>query len=399
MKIINGGVAAPKGFLASGVHCGIKKKKKDLALIYSEKPAVCAGFFTSNKVKAAPVLLDMQRVHSSEEFYAIIVNSGNANACTGLKGMSDARNMASYTAGLLDVNEQEVLVSSTGRIGELLPMPKIKNGIKEAADALSKDGGNDAAIAIMTTDLVKKEIAVEFKIGKKNVRIAGIAKGVGMIHPGLATMLCFITSDAHITRPALTGALKECIDKTFNMITIDGERSTNDTVLVLANGMAGNNAIIKKSKDYAIFSKALGFVCTSLAKKIIYDGEGATKFIEIKVKGAKTFEDAKDAAFAVAKSSLVKTAMFGQDPNWGRIVSAMGNSKAHFVMEKVDVSLNGVMVLRNGAPIPAARNKARVLLKEQNIDIKVDFKMGKEEATVWTSDLSYGYVKINAAYT
>lgn len=397
MKHVKGGITAPKGFLASGINCGIKKEKKDLALIFSEKPCVATGLFTLNKVKAAPVILDIQKIHLGKKARAIIANSGNANACTGRKGLSDAREMAATVARAAGITEEEVLVASTGKIGEMLPIQKVKSGVTELAGKLSRNGGSNAARAIMTTDLFMKESAVEIRAGGKNVRIGGIAKGSGMIHPGLATMLCFITTDAVIDRGAIVPALQSAVNKSFNMITVDGERSTNDTILILANGAAANRKIKEGVSGYKEFCQALACVCADLAKKVVQDGEGATKFIEIKVKGASSFLEAKDSAFFIARSNLVKTAIFGEDPNWGRIFSAIGNSSAGFIQDMVEISINGVRVVSKGMPVPN-REKAKKALKGRNVCIEVNLNMGSEEAVVWTSDLSYKYVKINAAY-
>jgi len=396
---ISGGITAPKGFKAAGVHCGIKRKKKDLAIIYSEVPAEASAVFTSNQVKAAPLLVDQNLLKEGDKFRAVVINSGNANACTGRKGIEDAKKMAVWTAKELGLLPAEVLVASTGKIGTFLPMDRIRQGIKNAVSSLDKNGSSDAAYAILTTDKVKKEIAVEIKIDGVVVRIGGIAKGSGMIYPNMATMLSFITTDALIDRDALKIAFKTAVDKSFNLITVDGERSTNDMVVILANGMAGNKKIYRNSSGCRIFQKALDYVCTELAKKIVRDGEGATKFIEVRVEGAANFEDAKKAAFSIANSNLVKTAMYGEDPNWGRIVSAIGNAPIKIDPEKIKVFFNGIQVVRKNMPVAGGREKVKKLLSQNNIEISVNLGIGKGDCTVWTSDLSPEYIRINSLYT
>ena len=340
LKEIPGSITAPKGFKAAGVKAGIKKSgKEDVALIVSDVPATAAATFTLNTMAAAPVAVSKE-VAAKGQAKAIVVNAGCANACTGEQGMADAREMAAEAAKALKVDASEVFVASTGVIGVELPMDKVKQGIVKAAAELSVDGEKNAGKAIMTTDTFSKAIAVELELGGKTVRIGGVAKGSGMIHPNMATMLAFITTDAAISQPVLQQALAYCIQVSFNMISVDGDTSTNDMVTVLANGLAGNAVVDRvDTEDYMTFLTALHAVCVFLAKAIARDGEGATKFLEVQVKGAISFYEAKKAAMTIAKSPLVKTAFFGQDPNWGRIVSAVGYSETNIVPEKLAVWL------------------------------------------------------------
>ncbi|OIN97420.1 bifunctional ornithine acetyltransferase/N-acetylglutamate synthase [Candidatus Desantisbacteria bacterium CG1_02_38_46] len=399
MKIIEGSITAPKGFKAAGVHCGIKKKKKDLAIIYCEVPANAAAVFTSNKVKAASILVSQDAIRKGSKIQAIVANSGSANACTGKKGIEDVKETVEFTAKEFGIQKNSVLVASTGKIGMSLPMDKIKQGIKKVVSMLDSNGSSDAALAILTTDKIKKEIAVEIKIDGVPVRIGGIAKGSGMIYPNMATMLCFLTTDILIDRNALKSALKTSVDSSFNLITVDGDRSTNDMVAVLANGLAGNEKVYRNSSAYRIFQQVLSYVCTFLAKMMVKDAEGATKFIEVKVAGAASFAEAKIAAFSIANSNLVKTAMYGEDPNWGRIVSAVGNAPIKLNPNKIDVFFSGIPVVCNNAPVSGGRERAKRLLSNNEIVIFVDLGIGKGKCSVWTSDLTPGYVKINAAYT
>lgn len=395
---ISGGVAAPRGFLAAGVSAGIKyKEKKDIALIFSEAPAAAAGVFTTNRVKAAPVLLSMSRVAKGTA-QAIVANSGNANACNGENGLRDARAMAEETARLLNISPGHVLVASTGVIGQPLPMERILPGIAAAAAALSRDGGPAAAEAILTTDTEPKEAAVRFTLGEKEVRAGAIAKGSGMIHPELATMLCFVTTDAAVTPECLQKILRHAVDRSFNMLTVDGDTSTNDTVLVLANGMAGNPVIADEGEEYRVLRDRITELCIHLAKAIARDGEGATKLLEVRVVNAAAEKDARRAARAIARSNLVKAAVFGQDANWGRILCAAGYSGAEFDPEKVDIFLNGLPVARNGCPLPFSEEEASRALAAATVEILVDFKAGPFQATAWGCDLTYDYVRINAHY-
>lgn len=397
-EMVPGGVTAAKGFLASGTAAGIKyKEKKDIALIFSEVEARVAGMFTTNKVKAAPVLLNMERVNRGSA-RAIVANSGNANACNGEQGMQDARAMGKEVARLLNIPGESVLIASTGVIGQPMPMERVLPGIAEAAYNLSKDGGGPAAEAIMTTDTELKEAAVSFSINGKNVTIGGMAKGSGMIHPNMATMLCFITTDAAVELDYLKKALQYAVDRSFNMITVDGDTSTNDMVLVLANAQAGNEEITVKSEDYFIFRDNLTRICTHLAKALAKDGEGATKMIEAQVVNAATEADARMAAKAVAGSNLVKAAIFGEDANWGRILCAAGYSGAEFDPDAADIYLSDVKVAENGRPCAGFEEEAARALSEKKVRILVDFKSGKFEATAWGCDLTYDYIKINAHY-
>lgn len=402
-KQIENGVTAPLGFKAAGVSCGIKKSgKKDLALIYCEAPALAAGMFTTNKFKAAPVLVDMKYLKASGNFKAIVANSGSANACTGEKGMKDAEEMAKITADNLGIEKGEVLVASTGVIGKKLPMEKIKKGIMDAVEELSLKGSASAASAIMTTDTKLKEFSIDTGIkgrGNKTIKIGGIAKGSGMIEPNLATMLAFLTTDACISKEALHEALHIAVNKSFNRITVDGCQSTNDSVLIMANGLARNERIKLKSKNFEIFTEALTFICQELTKKMAADGEGATKLIEVNVKGAWNDKDAHRAAKAIAKSALVKTAVYGADPNWGRIVSALGSVKAKVNPEKISLKLQKVSLIEKGKFVNYdAKKISQSLKKSKTIIIDVDLHHGDKNTTIWSCDLTEKYVKINAHY-
>lgn len=394
----NDGVTFAKGFKASGIKAGIKKSgKDDLAIIYSEKEATAAGVFTQNLIAAAPVLVSKE-VAKRGGARAIVVNSGCANACTGSTGMDNAKKMAQLAAEQLGVKTEEVFVASTGIIGIDLPMDKVAAGIEQAAAALDAEGSVAAGQAIMTTDTYAKACSFEFSIGGQKVRIGGIAKGSGMIHPNMATMLCFITTDAAISHEMLQKALSQAVAKSFNMVTVDGDTSTNDMVLVLANGMAENTCITTDGEAYEEFFAALQTVCTALAKLCARDGEGATKFLEIAVTGAETFEDAKQIAMSVAKSPLVKTAFFGQDPNWGRVICAAGYAGAPLAPEKTTVSFGDVVVYQNGVGAPYDEKALRAVMENHDISIRIELGLGEAAATVWTCDLSYEYVKINGEY-
>jgi len=397
MKEIPGGITAPKGFFASGIYAGIKRTNKlDLAIIYSERDATVAGTFTTNKVKAPPVILTEKQIKKGR-VRAVIVNSGNANACTGVQGMKDAKEMADLTADALFIDKDLVCVSSTGVIGELLPMSKIKSSIKLAVNSISPDGGRDAAIAIMTTDTFPKEVAVRGRVGGKTITVGGIAKGSGMIHPDMATMLAFISTDAAIDRGALKKILSKEVNQSFNKITVDGDTSTNDMVLCMANGMAGNSPF--DNKDLAQFQKMIGHVCRSLAMMIAKDGEGATKLVEILVRRAKSEKDAEKVGFAVANSSLVKTALFAGDPNWGRIMAAIGYSGANIREERISISFDKVKMVKNGLGLgKEIEKKVAEVMKNKEYMITIDLNVGSCETSVWTTDLTYDYVKINVAY-
>ena len=397
MKEIPGGITAPKGFFASGIYAGIKRANKlDLAIIYSERDATVAGAFTTNKVKAPPVILTEKQVKKGRA-RAVIVNSGNANACTGVQGMKDAKEMADLTADALFIDKDLVCVASTGVIGELLPMGRIKSSIKLAVNSISPDGGRDAAIAIMTTDTFSKEIAVRGRVGGKTITIGGIAKGSGMIHPDMATMLAFISTDVDIDKGALKAILSKEVKQSFNKITVDGDTSTNDMVLCMANGMAGNSPL--GNKDMSQFQKMIGHVCRSLAMMIARDGEGATKLVEILVRRAKSDKDAEKVGFAVANSNLVKTALFAGDPNWGRIMAAIGYSGADIIEGRISISFDKVKMVRNGLGLgKEIEKKVAEVMKNKEYMITIDLQVGSCETSVWTTDLSYDYVKINVAY-
>ena len=400
-KILEGSIELPKGFLASGTFAGIKKSKKDIALIYSEKVANAAAVFTTNKVKAAPVLLDIERIKKGTA-QGIIINSGNANACTGEKGFEDAVNMAKKVSQLLKIDEDNVLICSTGVIGAPLPMEKVLKGIEAAAENLSTEGGYQAAEAIMTTDTFLKGVTAKFIIEGKIVTMTGFAKGSGMIHPNMATMLSFILTDANITKVALNKAFKETVDKTYNMISVDGDMSTNDTAIILANGESQNKTIEEGTHEFDVLYKALEYVNRTLAKLIVKDGEGATKFMEVNIVNAKTEEDARLIAKSIINSNLVKTAIFGEDANWGRILAAVGYSGADFNVDEVDIyfkSMKGkIKVCGNGGYIFFDEALAKEILKEKEITVTVDMKDGGYSAVSWGCDLSYDYVKINGSY-
>ena len=398
-QVVKGGITYPKGIKAAGVKCGIRFSRKDLALIYSEKAADAWGTFTTNKFKAAPLVVTEKNLSlSGGKLQAVLINSGIANACTGEKGLKDAWEMADYVSQGLKIKKEHVAVTSTGKIGEFLPLDKIKAGVEKVISCLDYTGGAEAAEAILTTDTKKKEIAVCFKLGNQEVKIGAMAKGSGMIHPNMATMLGFITSDISIKGELLQEALKQVVEKTFNMISVDGDTSTNDMVLLMANGLAGNKLIDKRDVDYYKFLSALQHVAEYLAKCIAKDGEGATKMIEVEVQNAVSFGEAKKVAKAVINSPLVKTAVFGKDPNWGRILAAVGYSGAEVVPNKVDLYLNEKIV-EDGQPLKFSRRAIHEYLKlSDEIKILVDLKMGKESATAWGCDLSYDYVKINTKY-
>jgi len=397
-EFISGGVTAAAGFLAGTAFARIKRKlKRDLTVLYSTVPASAAGVFTSNKVKAAPVLVTMDRIAAGGA-RALVVNSGNANACNGEQGMRDALAMAAEAAAALGIPEEDVLVASTGVIGQRMPMERVLPGIRAAVAALAPDGGAPAAEAIMTTDTCPKEAAVRLELGGKPVTVGGMAKGSGMIHPNMATMLCFVTTDAAISSACLKQALKHAVDRSFNMVTVDGDTSTNDMALVLANGLAGNKGIDGEGPDYALFRDALTEVCVRLAVVVARDGEGATRLIEVEVRNAATERDARLAARAVASSSLVKAAIFGRDANWGRVICAAGYSGACFSPGKVDIFLGDEQVAGDGGALAFSEERALEILGRDTVKITLDFKDGPYGATAWGCDLTYDYVKINADY-
>jgi len=398
-QVVKGGITYPKGIKAAGVKCGIRFNKKDLALIYSEKVADAWGTFTTNKFKAAPLVVTEKNLSlSGGKLQAVLINSGIANACTGEKGLKDAWEITDHVSRGLKIKKEHVAVTSTGKIGEFLPLGKIKAGIEKVISCLDYAGGAEAAEAILTTDTKKKEIAVCFKLGEQKVRIGGMAKGSGMIHPNMATMLGFITSDISIKGELLQEALKQVVEKTFNMVSVDGDTSTNDMVLLMANGLAGNKLIDKKDVDYYKFLSVLQHVAEYLAKCIAKDGEGATKMIEVEVQNAVSFGNARKVAKAVINSPLVKTAVFGKDPNWGRILAAVGYSGVEVMPDKVDLYLKEKIV-ENGQPLTFSRQKLHEYLESSDeVKIIIDLKMGEVNATAWGCDLTYDYVKINTKY-
>ena len=401
MKLIEGGVCAAKGFLASGIHCGIRKNKdkKDLALIFSQKPAAAAAVYTVNAVKGAPILVTKQHLQDGMA-QAVICNSGNANTCNA-NGVEIAQQMSQLTAEALQISEKDIVIASTGVIGKPLEIEPIAQGIP----SLVKNWGEDshsAADAIMTTDTKRKEVAVEFTIGGKVCRLGGIAKGSGMIHPDMATMLVFITTDCAISPAMLQQALSGDVKETFNMLSVDGDTSTNDMVTVLANGMAGNEEICEKGEDFQTFMKALNTVTVHLCRSIAADGEGATKLLECKVTGAADCNIAKTVAKSVVCSSLLKAAMFGADANWGRVLCAIGYSKAPVDVQKINVAFQSkagkIDVCKNGAGIDFSEVLAKEILSQEEIEILVELQSGVCSATAWGCDLTYEYVKINGDY-
>ena len=402
MNIIEGGICAAKGFTASGVHCGVRKNrtKRDIALIFSEKQASAAAVYTTNLVKGAPLIVTKKHLANGKA-QAVICNSGNANTCNA-NGIEIAEKMSELCAAELGIQADDVVVASTGVIGQPLNIEPIAAGIPLLKEALSKDGSNDAAEGIMTTDTVKKEIAIEFSVGGKLCRIGGIAKGSGMIHPNMATMLVFITTDCAISPEMLSKALSSDIKRTFNMVSVDGDTSTNDMVTVLANGMAENDEIVSEGADFDEFMKALNTITVYLCRMIAADGEGATKLLECNVSGAKDEDTAKTVAKSVICSSLLKAAMFGADANWGRVLCAIGYSGAEVDVNKVGVSFKSskgnILVCQNGAGVEFSEEKAKEILLQNEIEINVTLDSGDANATAWGCDLTYDYVKINGDY-
>lgn len=394
---IKGGITAPKGFLAAGVRAGIKSQGLDLGLLYSEAPASAAALFTTNRVKAAPVMVSMEHLQNLSA-QAIVVNSGNANACTGEQGKADAHRMAQTVAQELKIAPQEVLVASTGVIGRLLPMEEVVRGIREAVRTLSPEGGEAFAEAIITTDTRPKSVAAEVVIEGQTVRIGGCAKGAGMIAPDLATMLCFLTTDANIEPLLLRKILQEAVDQSFHCLTVDGDTSTNDSVFILANGRSSAPPLEESSLDLKVFRKALTEVCVALARELARDGEGATKLIEVKVEGARNDREARWVAQTIANSNLVKTAIFGKDPNWGRIIAAAGRSGAYFEPERVSLYLGEHLLFRGGVPVPFNLSLVQDYLAQEEILIRLDLGQGMGSAHYFTCDFSYDYVRINAEY-
>lgn len=396
MKEITGNIASPKGFTADGIHVGIKKRKLDLGWIVSECPSSVAYVQTTNKVKAAPLILNKRTIQTTGKIQAVIANSGIANACTGQKGMEDAISMQQHVSETLGINQDFICVASTGIIGQRLPMSKIKNGIQQ----LNKDGNaNYFAKAILTTDLNTKTCVVTEKFDQTTVTMAGVAKGSVMIHPNMATMLAFITCDANISTETLQEALKTNIDKTFNQITIDGDTSTNDLVLVLSNGVANNKEILPNTKEFKTFCNMLEHVMRSLAIQIAKDGEGATKLIEVTVDKMPNEKSARMIAKTVVGSNLVKSAIYGEDPNWGRIFAAIGYTQSNFEINNVDILIEDIPVMIGSTPITFDAETMRNKLKNKDIHININMHQSNKSGTAWGCDLTYDYVKINALYT
>jgi len=402
INIITGNIIAPNGFKAGSVHCGLKSntRKHDIGIIFSEQPCKTAALFTTNQIVAAPIKLSRNVVQNGT-VHAIVVNSGNANACTGKKGEKDAETMALLTSKHLNIKPDEVIVASTGIIGHHLPMAKIKSGISKSSECLGDKNTHaiNIAKAIMTTDLVPKHIAIKAKIGGKEITIGAIAKGSGMISPNMATMFCFITTDAAISLNTLRSCIKKSTENSFNQITVDGHMSTSDMVAILANGMAHNRNITSSTKsELALFQKALDYVTQNMAKEIVKDGEGATKFVQIEIHEAKSVSEAKKIARTIAESPLVKTAINGEDPNWGRIVSAAGYAGVTLDESKLHLSVNKVTIYKKGLPVTPAPKRLNSVMKKKEITIQLHLGMGNKSTTLWTCDLSKEYVSINADY-
>lgn len=398
VRQIDGGITAAKGFRAAGLHCGIKAaRKRDLALVLSDGLASLAAMFTTNKVKAAPVLVSQERSQSGVA-QAIIISSGNANACTGAQGLADAREMTALVARALGIADEFVLIASTGVIGTPLPMGAIRQGIPRLVEVL-ETGGTDAAEAILTTDAFPKTAAVQVDIDGTTVTVGGMTKGAGMIHPQMATTLTFITTDAAIDTPWLRSALRTAVNQSYNCISVDGDTSTNDSIFILANGRAGNAPITEEGETFAHFQTALNLVTTTLAKQIVRDGEGASKVLTVTVRGARTPQDAKAAVTAISTSLLVKTALAGADPNWGRVMAALGRSGAMLEEDRVAISIGAVPVVRGGIGIPSSLPAAAAAMSNPEAELLVELNMGSASHTGWTSDLNESYVKFNSKYT
>lgn len=395
MKLIEGTIASPLGFSADGLHAGFKKKKLDFGWIVSEVPASVAGVYTTNKVIAAPLLVTKAAIEKEEKLQAIVVNSGVANSCTGQKGIEDAKKMQALTATKLGISKDLVGVASTGVIGDYLPMEKLTNGL---AKIVVNGNSHDFAKAILTTDTCTKTIVVTDTFGKDDVTMAGVAKGSGMIHPNMATMLAFITCDANISSATLQLALSTYVETTFNQITVDGDTSTNDMVLVMSNGCTKNSEILPNTPEFEQFCQLLNVVMTDLARKIAKDGEGATKLIEVTVKGADNALNARMIAKTIVGSSLVKTAIFGEDPNWGRIIAAIGYAGVELPMGQIAISLGGIPVMQDSTPVAFDQEDMLDVMQADTIEIAVDLHAGQAFGQAWGCDLSYDYVKINALY-
>ena len=397
--IDSGSVTSPRGFHAGATYAGIKKKAEDaldLGILFSEVPSVAAALFTTNQVKAAPILWCQQQIKSGRAT-AVVANSGCANACTGEQGLADVRETAELVAKGMGVSSQDILVASTGVIGQPLPMTLLRTGIEQII--LSADGGHELARAIMTTDIVPKETAITVKVDESQFTIGGVTKGSGMIHPNLATMLCFLTTDAAVDIDFLNLALKRAVDISFNLVSVDGDTSTNDIVLIMANGLAGNEPISPDSQLAEAFQQALDRVCIYLAKCIARDGEGASRLIEVTVNGASSVNEAKLAARTVVSSSLVKTAVYGSDPNWGRILAAVGRSGVEVIESKIDLYIGQVCLVKAGKPLPFDRQNLVQILSGSEVSVSLNLNLGNGTATAWGCDLSEKYVTINSQYT
>ena len=393
--IKGGGVTSAAGFQAAGVSCGIKARgEKDMALVVSDVPAEAAATFTTNLVKAAPVKVSMRHLRNGKK-RGIVINSGCANACTGVGGIADAKEMVEHVAKEFETKPQEWLVCSTGRIGNRLPMAQVRKGIEKAASKLAHDNGVEAAKAIMTTDTRRKEFAMRFKVDGRKVTIGGMAKGAGMIHPNMATMLCVVTTDASIDRTALRACVEEAVEYSFNRISVDGDTSTNDTVIVLANGLSGTNLLKSYHPQFGLFKKTLAHVMRKLARMIVEDGEGITRVVDVVVKGAVSVQDAKLVALAVAKSELIKTSWTGGDPNWGRIMAALGYSGARVREEMVEIFYDGLLAVVNGQPSKTPVVKLRKLVRRPKFTITIHLHSGMGEYSILTTDLTEEYVRIN----
>ncbi|MDH4420306.1 MULTISPECIES: bifunctional glutamate N-acetyltransferase/amino-acid acetyltransferase ArgJ [Bacillus] len=397
-KLENGSIVTPKGFSAIGTANGLKKEKKDLGAIVCEVPAASAAVYTTNQIQAAPLQVTKESIAAEGKLQAILVNSGNANACTGMKGLQDAYEMRALGAEQFGLKENYVAVASTGVIGVPLPMDIIRKGVATLIPAKEESEAGSFSEAILTTDLITKETCYEMIIDGKKVTIAGVAKGSGMIHPNMATMLSFITTDVNIEHGVLQTALSQITNYTFNQITVDGDTSTNDMVIVMASGLSETKTMSMEHKEWETFVFALQKVCEDLAKKIAQDGEGATKLIEVNVQGAKTSEEAKKIAKQIVGSSLVKTAIYGEDPNWGRIISSMGQSEVVINPNTIDITLQSISVLNNSEPQMFSEKEMKKRLQENEIVIDVYLHLGEEKGSAWGCDLSYDYVKINACY-
>lgn len=404
MRVTDGGITAPIGFKAAGKHIGIKKVKKDMSMLVSEKDAYAAGVYTTNTVKAAHIIWDKEITESNKPVRGIIAISGNANACTGAKGIRDNELMAKTMAELMDIDEKQILTAATGIIGLDMPMDTIIKGANELYPELSekREDAKNAATGIITTDTFLKEMAVELDIGGKTVRLGAMAKGSGMIHPNMATVLSFITTDIAISPKLLKKALFDSVKDTYNMISVDGATSTNDMALIIANGMAENTIITEENEFYQEFAKAVYFINEKFAQDIVHDGEGAGKFIQVDIEGAKTENDARILAKAIVNDNLVKTAMYGEDANWGRVVAAMGGSSAYFNPEKIHMTFSSekgkVVLMRNGEPEEFDEDLAADVLSERDIFIDIRLKDGSEKARAWGCDLGHEYIRINGEY-